>query len=348
MIMLKNRHGSAVMVLFFLLFALSFVPLAGCGDGEGQGVDDSATMIVVDQLGREVELPAKIDRVVTNYPMATQIIYALGAGDKLVGCENSAQRADFLAQIDDTFIELPEVGSPNEINVETTLSLDPDVVIVRCSISTEQVENLESLGIKVLGMNCEDLDLMSEAVAMMGKTLGCENKSDDYISYYQDQRNMIKKRLTNLKEDEKVGVYLNRGHMNTFGGDVYQTDVLELCGGWNVAEELSGWATTSKEQLLLWDPEYILVLSYSSDTPESVLADPDLAPVKAVKEGNVLWFPSELASWDYPSMQAVLGLLWCAKTLHPDKFKDIDVLEYADDYFVKFFGKSFTELGGTL
>lgn len=73
-----------------------------------------------------------------------------------------------------------------------------------------------------------------------------------------------------------------------------------------------------------------MVLSYSSDTPELVLADPDLAPLRAVKEGHVLWFPSELASWDYPSMQAVLGLLWCAKTLHPQRFGDVDILEYAD------------------
>ncbi len=343
----KKRYFVAV-ILPLLIFLCCCIPLAGCGSGEGGPSGGTAARVVVDQLGREVELPAKVERVVTNYPMATQIIYALGAGESLVGCENNAQRADFLARIDAAFTELPEVGSPNEINVETTLSLNPDVVIVRCSISAEQVENLESLGIKVLGMDCEDLDRLSGAVEMMGKTLGCEEKAGEYIRYYREQREFIEQSLAHLQEDDRVSVYLNRGNMNTFGGDVYQSDVLRLCGGRNVAEDLSGWASTSKEQLLLWNPEYIMVLSYSSDTPQSVLADPDLAPLKAVKEGHVLWFPSELASWDYPSMQAVLGLLWCAKTLHPDRFEDVDLLEYADSYFVKFFGKSFTELGGSL
>lgn len=346
--MFGKKHSIFVAAILSLALALFGVLLAGCGDGEGAPQMDAETRVVVDQMGREVELPAKIGRVVTNYPMATQIIYALGAGERLVGCENNAQRADFLAQIDPAFIDLPEVGSPNEINVETTLSLNPDVVIVRCSISTEQVENLESLGIKVLGMNCEDLDLLGGAVEMMGKILGCEGKAGEYTSYYQEQRTLIERRLDDLRQDEIVSVYLNRGHMNTFGGDVYQSDVLRLCGGRNVADELSGWASTSKEQLLLWDPEYIMVLSYSSDAPESVLADPDLAPLRAVKEGHVLWFPSELASWDYPSMQAVLGLLWCAKTLHPQRFEDVDILEYADSYFMKFFGRSFTGLGGSL
>lgn len=346
MIMLEKKRSISAALVVGLIFLLCCLPLAGCDGGTRPG--GAETRVVVDQMGREVELPAKIERVVTNYPMATQIIYALGAGEKLVGCENGAQRADFLAQIDASFNDLPEVGSPNEINLETTLSLDPDVVIVRCSISAEQVENLESLGLKVLGMNCEDLDLMSGAVEMMGKTLGYEEKAAEYISYYQDQRAMIEERLADLPQDEVVGVYLNRGQMNTFGGDVYQSDVLRLCGGRNVADELSGWASTSKEQLLIWDPEYIMVLSYSSDTPESVLADPDLAPLRAVKEGHVLWFPSELASWDYPSMQAVLGLLWCAKTLHPQRFEDVDMLAYADSYFMKFFGKSFTALGGSL
>jgi len=343
---------TVILLLLFALLAASLA-IAGCGDDGSADQDEPTTKIVVDQLGREVELPANVERVATNYGIATQIVFALGQQDKLVGCDEPSHRMSdaFFSQIAPGFPEVPSVGNPREINTETLASLEPDVIFIPCSRGSEQVDQLEALGFNVLGVNCEDLDLLAESVVMFGQAMGCEDKAEDYIAYYEGIRDMIEERLSDLPDDERAKVYLSgsTGMLSTCGGDMYQSSLFDLCGGVNVARELTGgWKEVSAEQVLAWDPEYVFVVHYGPATPEQILADSNFANVTAVKEGNVMWFPSELAPWDYPSMQAVLGLVWCAKTLQPDYFEDVDALEYADEYFEEFFGKSFTDMGGTI
>ncbi|MBN2027211.1 MAG: ABC transporter substrate-binding protein [Actinobacteria bacterium] len=352
--MSRKRIESLLVVLLVMVFAVTSILVVGCGDNGDDAVEEEpTTKIVVDQLGREVELPADVERVATNYGIATQIVFALGQQDKLVGCDAPSHSMSdaFFSQIDPGFTEIPSVGNPKEINTETLASLEPDVVFVPCSRGSEQVDQLEALGFNVLGVNCEDLDLLAESVEMFGLAMGCEDKAEEYVAYYQDIQDMIEERLADLPDDERATVYLagSTGMLSTAGGDMYQSFVFDLCGGDNVAKELSGgWKEVSAEQVLAWDPEYVFVVHYGPATPEQITADATFADLTAVKDGNVMWFPSELAPWDYPSMQAVLGLVWCAKTLQPDEFEDVDVLEYADEYFEKFFGKSFTEMGGTI
>lgn len=341
------------MILLLVVFAAASIVFAGCGDNEDAAEKEPTSIIVVDQLGREVELPADVERVATNYGIATQIVFALGQQGKLVGCDEPSHRMSdaFFSQIDPGFTEIPAVGNPKEINTETLASLEPDVVFVPCSRGSEQVDQLEALGFNVLGVNCEDLDLLAESVEMFGLAMGCEDKAEEYTAYYQDTRDMIEERLADLPDDERARVYLSgsTGMLSTAGGDMYQSSLFDLCGGDNVAKELTGgWKEVSAEQILAWDPAYVFVVHYGPATPEQITADPTFANLAAVKEGNVMWFPSELAPWDYPSMQAILGMVWCAKTLQPDEFEDVDVLEFADEYFEKFFGRSFTEMGGDI
>jgi len=62
-----------------------------------------------------------------------------------------------------------------------------------------------------------------------------------------------------------------------------------------------------------------------------------------------MWFPAPLdISWDYPSPQACLGLVWLAKALHPELFPNLDPLKEADRFYQEFYGRSFTDLGGKL
>jgi iron complex transport system substrate-binding protein len=351
--LIRNTCRTAAVILLLTVFVVASILIAGCGDSGDTAKEEPTSIVVVDQLGREVELPANVERVATNYGIATQIIFALGQQDKLVGCDAPSHSMSdaFFSQIDPGFAAVPSVGNPKEINTETLASLEPDVIFVPCSRGSEQVDQLEALGFNVLGVNCEDLDLLAESVEMFGQAMGCEDKAEEYAAYYQEIQDMIEERLANLPDSERATVYLSgsTGMLSTCGGDMYQSFVFDLCGGDNVAKELSGgWKEVSAEQVLAWDPEYIFVVHYGPATPEQIIADPTFADLTAVKDGNVMWFPSELAPWDYPSMQAVLGLVWCAKTLQPGEFEDVDVLEYANEYFEKFFGKSFTEIGGTI
>lgn len=353
--LLRNRRSTIVVILLILTFVLSSTLIAGCGDSGDVENGKLDTKIVVDHLGREVELPANVERVVSTDPICTQMVFALGQQDKLVGCDEKSHimNDEFLSQIDPGFPEVPSIGSPGEANPETLAFLEPDVILVR-SRFTEQLEQLENLGFNVITFDSEDLDLLAESVKIFGQTMDCEERAEEYNAYYRDIREMIAERLSDFPDEDKPKVYLasSMGMLSTTSGDSYQGSIFDLCGGNNVARDVTGghMVEVSAEQVLAWNPEYVFVVRRfgDEDIPKEIMSDPQFAELQAVKDGRVMWFPSTLSSWDFPSMQAVLGLVWCAKTLHPDKFEDVDVLEYADQYFLKFFGKSFTDLGGSL
>ena len=137
---------------------------------------------------------------------------------------------------------------------------------------------------------------------------------------------------------------------------MYQHFIINLAGGRNVSANEKGeatpghgWLKISPEQLIKWNPDLIIVTQYASGiTPEQILADERLRGINAIKNKQVFWFPSKLNSWDNPTPQAVLGIKWLAKKIHPDKFRNIDIEKEANNFFTMFYGKTFTELGGSL
>ncbi|MPN32186.1 hypothetical protein SDC9_179662 [bioreactor metagenome] len=88
--------------------------------------------------------------------------------------------------------------------------------------------------------------------------------------------------------------------------------------------------------------------SFGADTVESVLADPALQSVSAIRNKNVYIFPSTLGWWDFPLPQSILGIVWTAKTIHPELFEDINIKDTADSVYKFIYGYTYTELGGTL
>jgi ABC-type Fe3+-hydroxamate transport system substrate-binding protein len=101
------------------------------------------------------------------------------------------------------------------------------------------------------------------------------------------------------------------------------------------------------ESLIALRPQCIFVgSSLSTYGVQEVLNNSQFKALRAVKTGKVYVFPSNIGWWDYPAPQCVLGVLWTAKTLYPELFKDIDVLKIADDHYAKYLGHTFTSMGG--
>jgi iron complex transport system substrate-binding protein len=133
-------------------------------------------------------------------------------------------------------------------------------------------------------------------------------------------------------------------------GDMLQDTLLKMAGGRHVASSLTGfWATVSPEQVAAWNPD-VIFLGSSLDTYDagSLVGNGMLATVNAVKNRRVYVFPSNIGWWDYPAPHCVLGLVWAAKTLHPELFDDVDVRQVADDFYRKYLGYSYTAMGGEL
>ncbi len=348
------------MALFLILFLILSVLCVGCGNK--QKIDsvsqqpEAQTIIVTDSLGRQIEIPDKIERIVVTYPIAGYMVFMLGEQDKLVGIDTRSINSVLLNALKPGFSSLPSPGGPGGANVEELIALKPDLILLS-GTNEKYIENLEKRGLKVFSVVAENLEQLKDSMKNLGKALGKEDKATQYIEYYDKTIGMLQERTKNLQPDQRPGVYLvgRDGLLSTCSENMYQHFIIDLAGGKNVAADRNGttpgqgWLKISPEQLINWNPDLIVVAQYASGiTPEQILADERLQGINAVKNEQVFWFPSKLNSWDDPSPQAVLGIRWLAKKIHPDKFQDMDIEKEVNNFFMMFYGKTFTELGGSL
>lgn len=103
------------------------------------------------------------------------------------------------------------------------------------------------------------------------------------------------------------------------------------------------WVEVSYEQLLAWNPDYIILASDASYTVEDVLTNPILADCAAVVGGRVYQMPGKAEAWDSPVPSGILGALWLANVLHADLLTDADLAARTDEYYETFYHFTYSE-----
>lgn len=322
--------------LISLLLALSLVLSLGLW-AVAEGAD------LTDQLGRTVTLEQTPQRIVSGYYISSSALIALGLEDKLVGIEAKANKRPIYSLSAPALIDLPNVGTAKEFDLEGCIALNPDLVILPAKLKNA-AETLEQLGIPVLLVNPESGEQLEQMIALLGQATGTQERAEELLDFIAGQRENLE---TLLAEAEKHRVYLagNSALLSTAGANMYQSDMMVLAGGENVAAELSDtyWAEISYEQLLAWNPEYIVLASDASYTVEEVLADPNLADCTAVKNGNVLQLPGDAEAWDSPVPSGILGSVWLAARLHGDLLPEDQAEEIIASFYETFYGFSYGE-----
>lgn len=338
-----------IAILCLLLVSLASVfALAGCGQTESPDSDK----VITDMLGRKVEVPQKVERVAALHHFEGHALYALGQQDKIVHRGLLGDLGEAMAKADQEFAALPEIYKGKDVNIEMLVSLKTQVAFVYASFEQQMIDQLEKAGIKVVALRGETLEESYAAMKIIGQVMGCEDKADAYITHCQSIVNMIKERTGDLPEDQRPKV-LVCGPKSIYAvatGEMLQSTIVEMAGGRNVANDLMGkWAEVSPEQIVNWNPDYIF-LGSTKDTYsiDKLINDPAFKSVNAFKNKQIYEFPSNIGWWDFPAPHCVLGIAWSAKTLHPDLFKDLDMVKTADEFYTKFLGHSFTTLGGKL
>ena len=121
---------------------------------------------------------------------------------------------------------------------------------------------------------------------------------------------------------------------------MYQSSLIELAGGKNAASEISDtyWADISYEQLLAWDPSYIILASDAQYTVDDVLNDANLKDCTAVKNGDVYAIPGEVEALDSPVPASILASVWLAGILHPEQVSPDTYTQEKTSYYETFYG----------
>lgn len=321
---------------FAMLLALSLVlSLTVCVQAQ--------PVVLTDMAGREVSIEAVPERIVSGYYISTSTLIALGLSDKLVGIEAKADKRPIYKLSAPELIALPNVGTAKEFNLEGCLALEPDLVILPLKLKSA-AQTLEELGIPVLLVNPESQEQLMEMIALLGDATGTADRAGELADYIQTQQAALAELLADA---DAPTVYLggNSALLSTAGQAMYQSDMIVRAGGVNVAAEIQDtyWVDISYEQLLAWDPEYIILASDAAYTAQDVLADENLKDCTAVKNGNVFHLPAEVESWDSPVPSGFLGSCWMASVLHGDLVTESDCTAWINEFYGTFYGFTLRE-----
>lgn len=305
--------------------------------------DTTYPITVTDHANREVVIEAEPQRLVSCYYITTSLLLALDLDENMVGIEDNPDYRPIYARSAPQLLELPWVGTAKVLDVEGCAALEPDLVILPLRLQ-DSAEILESLGIDVLLVNPESQTLLTEMIRMVGMATNTQETAESLLAFLEKQEQNLTQMLTGV---DTPSVYLagNSSLLQTAGAAMYQTDMIRLAGGRNIAAHLNDtyWVEIDYEQLLTWDPEYIILASSANYTVEDVLNNPNLAACTAVVNRNVYQIPCDAESWDSPVPSSILGALWLANILHPDRLSDTDCTAIMDAYYETFYQFSYSE-----
>jgi iron complex transport system substrate-binding protein len=340
----------------WIIFPLVLILIGVCGPTaqdtarKKPGGGSSSARTVIDSAGRAVKIPRAIRRViVTCYGGAAHEVSVLGGADKIV-----AQPSDrTFRQFHRMYPALDgacDAGSFDNINLEKILSLRPDMVIAGV-VSPQGNEKIERLGIPVftVAVGRADIVTLLREFRAMGTLLGAEEKAVALVSYWRRTLNLIEERVATVPVAKRKSVfYTSHGGVSpliTGGRHSWGHHFIRAGGGINAAASLGFSQELTVEQLLLWNPDVIIVSNTrAGQSPVSaILANQKLKKIKAVKNGAVYPCPVGAFWWDRPSPEAILGILWLSMTLYPEVMEDMDLRREVRCFYRKFHGYELTD-----
>ena len=241
---------------------------------------------LTDMTGREITLDAPAERIVALTASDCEILYALGAGDLLVG---RGEYCDYPAEV----LDVPSVQSGYETNIEQIIALEPQVLIMSTMSQTdEQVQQLEAAGIHVVVSDAQDIDGVYTAINMIGTLTG---KQDEAASVVESMQKTFDEIKANAGDGSKT-VYFEVSPLEyglwTAGANTFMDEIATMMGLKNCFSDVEGWAEISEEQVLARNPDYIVTISmYYGEGPtpvEEIASRAGWENVTAVKDGKIL------------------------------------------------------------
>ena len=311
------RHVMLRLPLACLVFTLA-VQTAGATD-------------IVDQRGHRFSFDKPVERVVfLPMPLPSTYIAIDGTDRHIVGINPSssaAMRDGILSRIFPGVLDIPTNvthGAGFTPNIEAILSLKPDVVFQWATIGRDPIEVLDRVGLKVLGIRTGTQSDTNAYVAMVGQVAGKEARATELIQRQEKRFADINSATSSLQPRQRPRVlYIGRysDSLGVSGPGSYNDFYIQLAGGSNVASVSGTGRTVTVEQILVWDPEVILLGNFDSAMPTDLYRDPRWQNVAAVKAQRVYRMPLGGYRWDPPSQESALTWTWLAGLLQPDRYR---------------------------
>ncbi|WEL18227.1 Cobalamin transport system substrate-binding protein [Halorhabdus sp. SVX81] len=306
--------------VFAVLLVVSGVAGVALSPAAGQVADHEPTVncsfpiTVTDANGANVTVDERPERIVTLAPSASQVVWALGAQDRVVGMPVN----QYTSYLNGSETKTNVVGEEGQPRVEVILSQNPDLVLAPNIISADAVEQLRDAGVTVYRFeSASSVSAVVEKTRLTGRLLGssetARNVSARTLATTEAYRNAT-------AGEDRPTVFYAMGGGYTAGRQTFIGDVIDAAGGDNVASaaNISGYGTINTEVVVNENPDWIVV---SGESP--IPSDPALSNTTAIQENQTVRVDANFISQPGPRVTEPLRTL--ARTFHPDAAADVTV-----------------------
>ena len=296
------------------IFLAALLALLICSGAAGAAFP----VTVTDSMGYTVTITQQPQTVISLAPANTEIIYALGAGDKVVGntdyC-NYPEEAKAVAKI----------GGFSTISIEKITALKPDIIFANDNNGLANIEQLKNLGFTVVVVNPTSIDTIYSSIELVGKCLGEDTAAQKIVTEMKEKIQAIADKAAQAKTTPSVTHVMSVNPYWVSGSNTFQDELIRLAGGKNAFANIDGWGAVTLEKLVVANPDIILtdpgaeMGDFGNDSlRDSFFEDTRLATVNAVKNNQVTVIDADI--FDRGGPRAAEALEWLAKVIHPEIF----------------------------
>jgi len=295
---------------FWPLLSILLTLLLSCAPAEA-----TPPGAIVDDLGRPVDIKEIPQRIISLSPSNTEVLFALGLGDKVVGV---TEFCDYPPEA----LEKEKIGGFSTPDIEKIISLQPDLILAGSIRAKEVTPAMEGRDLTVFALAPENLEGILEDIRMVGKITGEENEASKLVAQMGARIKSITDETNNL--DNGPGVFYITWHdpLWTVGSGTVIDELLEKAGGVNIFQDITGHKMVNPAEVIARNPEVIIACSRhgeAEDKPfEWAETEPWLEGTVARKNNRVYQIDADLVSRDGPRI--VDALEWFAYFIHPEIF----------------------------
>jgi iron complex transport system substrate-binding protein len=311
----------------------------------------ASPIFFTDMSGRQVQMNSTAARVIVTESYWTEIACVLGAKDKIVGIGSYVKDSVFIPA---DVKNLTVIGNMfSGVNLETIVSLKPDVVIMDFGYgkSADIVEGLEGLGIPVVTLRGSSFNDIMTATQIIGKVVGADAKANTLVSFMNNSHTPIISTSTSMPDESKPTVLIcnldvwKDGLIYCYANSTWGQSITNI-GGINLAlrdNPTLSYIKVNMEQVLLWNPDVIVIIGRTEPSLTSQLASMNSSlwsELDAVKEGRVYTIlsgakdPNAFLDW---TPRLVVGEMQLAEMIHPTEFASLDWNATATALFAQYY-----------
>jgi iron complex transport system substrate-binding protein len=308
----RNRRLAAFCAGIALLFQMACSgAIAGQTGTAPAAVPQSREF--TDGVGRKIQGPRIVDRVVSLAPNLTEIIFALGEGNRLAG---DTDFCDYPSEA----MRKPHVGGPMNPNLEEVVALRPDLVLATSINRRETVAALDHIGVPVYVTDPHSVEEMISSVEHLGGVLGAEKTAAMLAENLRGRLADLDRRLSGAAPRGVLFVVWT-DPLISVGQDTFIADALRRAGGRSVVETKAEWPHVSLEEIVRLQPEFLVfAIAHAGDTQrdiEALRTRPGWKNLEAMQRGNVVVVSDAI---NRPAPRMVDAIEQLSRALHPEAF----------------------------